>query len=100
MKKTGKEFGCKFSGVKGDRFNFYETTQKILVTFGGWDGKSYNGEGRLMNVWRNDMHPDIEFFLAGRGKYRSFHTLDRRHHEISGLPTVQYHTDVNDLKAL
>jgi hypothetical protein len=75
---------------------FYETKEKITVTFGGWDGKSYDGEGRALRVWTHSAHPDTQFVLAGRGKYRSFHAVQDTKHPKSGLPEVSYHTDVND----
>jgi len=76
---------------------FTETKEKITVTFGGWDGKSYNGEGKTLSVWTHRAHPGKQFVLAGRGKYRSFHEVLTTNHTKSGLPEVSYHTDANDI---
>jgi len=75
---------------------FTETKEKITVTFGGWDGKSYDGEGRTLNVWIHCAQPGKQFVLAGRGKYRSFHLVKATTHPKSGFPEVAYHTDISD----
>lgn len=31
--------------------NFTETNKKVTITFAGWDGKSYDGEGETTKVW-------------------------------------------------
>ena len=73
-------------------------TQKAVVTFSGWDGKSYNGEGSTLNVWVNKFYPGMEFVKRGRGKYNAFHEIKRNEkHPITGFDTVDYHTDINEI---
>lgn len=77
---------------------FQETTRKTVVTFSGWDGKSYNGEGVTLNVWVNRFYPGMEFVKRGRGKYNAFHEIKRNEkHPTTGFDTVDYHTDINEI---
>ena len=34
---------------------FHKTTEKVTFTFGGWDGKSYDGESRRATVYRSSI---------------------------------------------
>lgn len=72
--------------------NFRETKEKMMITFGGWDGKSYDGEGRKMNVWVNDCFPDKKFVCLWTpcfGVY-TIHEITEKKHEISGYNRVSY----------
>ena len=75
--------------------NFNETNEKVVITFGGWDGKSYDGEGRKMNVWVSPMEPDAKFVCVYLAKYKcyTFHKITEQKHDVSGLPCVTYYTD-------
>lgn len=73
--------------------NFIKTNEKITFTFGGWDGKSYNGETRTQNVFTHPAHPGKKFikFYSRKFKEYTYHMVDENElHEISGVPTVSY----------
>ena len=44
--------------------NFTKTKEKVVFTFNGWDGKSYNGESRQASVYRTN----IEGFEKATGE--------------------------------
>ena len=56
---------------------FVKINEKVEITFNGWDGKSYNGEVRKMNVWACDAHPGKKFvyirksFTGWDGNYKA-----------------------------
>ena len=56
---TREEFESKFS----------KTDEKITFTFGGWDGKSYNGESRVATVYRSSVTEwsGLRFVKVGKG---------------------------------
>jgi len=73
---------------------FTQDGGKLTVTFGGWDGKSYNGEGRSLSTWTHPAHPGAVFVkTANFGG--CFHEVTGETHEVSGLPLVSYHCAVN-----
>ena len=73
---------------------FTQDGGKLTVTFGGWDGKSYNGEGRSLSTWTHPAHPGAVFVkTANFGG--CFHKVTGETHEVSGLPLVSYHCAVN-----
>ena len=47
---------------------FTKTKEKVTFTFGGWDGKSYDGESRRAKVLRTDIpgYEDIRFIKVGK----------------------------------
>ena len=47
---------------------FTKTKEKVTFTFGGWDGKSYDGESRRARVLRTDIpgYEDIRFIKIGK----------------------------------
>lgn len=48
--------------------NFIKTKEKINVTTHGWDGKQYDGEGKLREVWILENEPGKKFIrLYHRG---------------------------------
>ena len=49
--------------------NFKATKEKVTFTFGGWDGKSYDGESRTARVYRTDIkgYEDARFIKVGKG---------------------------------
>lgn len=55
-----------------EKFGFIKTSEKVEVTFNGWDGKSYDGESRKMNVWVSDRHPGKKFVYKRQGGFRSW----------------------------
>ena len=49
--------------------NFIKTKEKMVVTTHGWDGKQYDGEGRVREVWRSENLPNKKFVrLYHRGQ--------------------------------
>lgn len=72
--------------------SFIETNEKITFTFGGWDGKSYNGEPCTKNIWRDTNYhgKDKKFVVTYLPKYKvyMFHEINEvRFHDVSNLPT-------------
>lgn len=41
--------------------NFKKTNKKVRITFGGWDGKSYNGEAVNLTAFTNPEYPEMTF---------------------------------------
>ena len=41
--------------------NFKKTNKKVRITFGGWDGKSYNGEAVNLTAFTNSEYPEMTF---------------------------------------
>lgn len=52
-----------------EKFGFTKTNEKVEVTFNGWDGKSYDGETRKMNVWVSESHPGKKFVYKRQGGF-------------------------------
>ncbi len=74
---------------------FVETNKKELITFGGWDGTGYNGEGKMMKLWTSEKFPNDKFICKWMSCYQAWCILkvtDFKHKE-SGLPEVQYFID-------
>ena len=48
--------------------NFKKTAEKITFTFGGWDGKSYDGESRTAYVYRTSIegYENVRFVKVGK----------------------------------
>ena len=55
-----------------EKQGFVKTSEKVEVTFNGWDGKSYNGETRKMAVWTCDKMPGKKFVNARKGGFQQF----------------------------
>ena len=56
--------------IREDFENFFKKTkEKVTFTFGGWDGKSYDGESRKARVLRTDIpgYEGIRFIKVGKG---------------------------------
>ncbi len=47
---------------------FTKTREKVTFTFGGWDGKSYDGESRTASVYRTNVpgYESIRFIKVGK----------------------------------
>lgn len=47
---------------------FTKTKEKVTFTFGGWDGKSYDGESRSARVYRTDLegYENARFVKVGK----------------------------------
>lgn len=65
---------------------FQETTETVLVTMGGWDGKSYDGEGRKRRVWIRDGKKYVRCNFKGRETV--FHEILSSKHPKSGITEV------------
>lgn len=48
--------------------HFQPTKEKVIFTFQGWDGKSYDGESRRATVYRTDVkgYEGIRFIKVGK----------------------------------
>ena len=48
---------------------FFKTNEQIRFSFGGWDGKSYDGESRTARVYRINIAglEDARFIKVGKG---------------------------------
>lgn len=71
---------------------FVETKEKAIVTFSGWDGKSYNGEPCKKNVFTSENHPGKKFVRTYMPKYKeyAFHVITDEIHPISGVNKVRF----------
>ena len=49
--------------------SFTKTKETVTFTFGGWDGKSYDGESRTATVYRTTIEgfEDVRFIKVGKG---------------------------------
>lgn len=57
---------------QAEKCGWEKTSEKVEVTFNGWDGKSYNGESRKMNVWVANTHPGKKFVYLRKGGFESW----------------------------
>jgi len=66
---------------------FIKTGNKMEVTFDGWDGKSYHGEGTNLSTWT---HPNFagDIFVKTAHYGGSFHKVTGTSN-YSGLPSVR-----------
>ena len=56
--------------TREDFENFFtKTKEKVTFTFGGWDGKSYDGESRRATVYRTTVkgYEDVRLIKVGKG---------------------------------
>lgn len=57
--------------INRDNFETYfrKTKEKVRFTFGGWDGKSYDGESRTATVYRTCVkgYENVRFIKVGKG---------------------------------
>lgn len=66
-----------YEKITSNMYGFTKTNEKVEITFNGWDGKSYNGETRKMNIWVCDVHPGKKFvhirksFTGCDGNYKA-----------------------------
>lgn len=98
-----------YAKATNNMYGFVKTNEKIEVTFNGWDGKSYDGEARKMNVWTSDKHPDKKFVYIRKSfdgiKADCFHVVTDNMviEKATGIahPEVEYFTsyDVDYTKA-
>ena len=69
---------------------FIKTNRKVRVTFAGWDGKSYNGEGRTLTVYKHPNMPDKDFVRASFKGDRCYHMVTDKKHPVSGEREVEF----------
>lgn len=62
--------------------DFKKANMKVRVTFGGWDGKSYNGEAVNVSAWYTPSYPEKLFV--------------RTRKSVKGQVTIVYHEIVNE----
>ena len=65
-----------------EKQGFVKTSEKIAVTFNGWDGKSYDGESTKMAVWTSEQHPGKKFVNKRKG---GFERMDGTHYSIDAF---------------
>ena len=70
-----------------ERF-FTRTKERITFTFGGWDGKSYDGESRTAYVYRTSIpgFEDVRLIKVGKG----LHYIEEDR-EVLEKATGEYH---------
>lgn len=59
---------------QAEKYGWTKTSEKIEVTFNGWDGRSYGGESRVMNVWISERHPDKKFVYKRQGGFEHWNS--------------------------
>ncbi len=87
---------------QAEKFGWIKTNEKIEITFNGWDGKSYNGESRKMNVWVSNTHPEKKFVYKRQGgfeswqngKYKADCIFEVTDEMILNTETGEYHPEV------
>lgn len=67
---------------------FYRTKESIRFTFGGWDGKSYDGKSRNAKVYRINILEYEEVRLVKVGKGLDYIEED---HEVLEKATGEFH---------
>lgn len=70
--------------------HFIKTSRKVRVTFAGWDGKSYGGEGRTLTVYKHPNMPDKDFVRASFKGDRCYHMVTDKKHPVSGERMVEF----------
>lgn len=76
--------------------NFQKTNKKVRITFGGWDGKSYNGEAVNLTTYTNPSFPE-KVFVRTRKSVKGqvtivYHEVLDTLHKVSGEKTVTVFT--------
>lgn len=79
---------------------FQQTKEMARVTLNGWDGKSYEGEGRNLRVWINPAHPDkkfvrVDFREKGCKGAICFHEITEEKHPVSGVVKAEYFCSID-----
>ena len=71
---------------------FTKTKEKVTFTFGGWDGKSYDGESRKATVYRTDIegYEDVRFVKVGK----HLHYIDEDS-SVLEKATGEYHKEAS-----
>lgn len=77
--------------------NFQKTNKKVRITFGGWDGKSYNGEAVNLSAFTNPAYPDMTFVRTrkvvrthkGKALCFIYHEVTNESHPVSGEKMVR-----------
>ena len=87
--KTQK-YGTEISRADFEK-TFYKTKERIEFTFGGWDGKSYDGESRGARIYRTkvDGLEHMRFVKVGRGLH-----MVRENSYLLEKATGKYHKKV------
>ena len=68
--------------------HFYKTKESIRFTFGGWDGKSYDGARRKAKVYRTNIpgYEEVRLVKVGKG----LHYIEEDH-EVLEKATGEFH---------
>ena len=76
---------------------FEKTKEKMFVTTHGWDGKQYDGEGRMREVWTHKDCPGKKYVRLYERRCRlwTYHIIEDRlskhgAHEICYVITDEY----------
>lgn len=52
--------------------NFTKTKEKMMVTTNGWDGKQYDGEGTMRDIWVNENMPNEKFIRLYNRRHKVY----------------------------
>ena len=68
--------------------HLYKTKESIRFTFGGWDGKIYDGESRNAKVYRTSIpgYEEVRLVKVGKG----LHYIEEDH-EVLEKATGEFH---------
>ncbi len=70
--------------------HFHKTKEKVIFTFAGWDGKSYDGESRSAVVYRTDIEGFENFKFVKVGKH--LHFINENHSVVEKATGESHHT--------
>ena len=79
--------------IREDFENFFKKTkEKVTFTFGGWDGKSYDGESRNAKVYRTNLpgYEAVRLIKVGKG----LHYIDEER-QITEKATGEKHPEAS-----
>ena len=69
---------------------YQATSEMAHVTLDGWDGQSYNGEGRNLRVYTKASCPGAKFIRLPFNGSRCYHKLINEFHPKSGVQMVEF----------
>lgn len=80
---------------------FQQTKEMTRVTLNGWDGKSYEGEGRNLRVWSNPIFQEkkfvrVDFREKGCKPTVCFHEVTSKKHPVSGETIAEFFESIHE----
>lgn len=79
---------------KNEDSGFEKTGKMVTVTFNGWDGKSYNGESRILSSYTNKDYPNKEFVRVIQKDVICYFAITGRLHPVSGISEITFFTSL------